>query len=41
MTPVCHWLSRKTVKVAEDIDAEITQLKSRIEELERRKAELI
>lgn len=40
MTPVFHWLSRKTVRVVEDIDAEIAQLRTRIEELERRKAEL-
>jgi hypothetical protein len=41
MTPVFHWLSRKTIETAANIDAEIAGLRAKIEELERRRAELI
>ena len=41
MTPIFHKLSRKPVETVEDIDAEIAVLRSRIEKLDRRKAELI
>jgi len=40
MTPVFHKLSTKHEAEAESIDAEIARLKARLEELERRKAEL-
>ena len=40
ITPVLHKLSNQTPK-AEEIDAEITRLKARIEELERRRGEII
>jgi hypothetical protein len=39
MTPVFHRLSRKVIE-SDQIDTEIAQLKARIEELERRKAEI-
>jgi len=41
MTPVFHWLSRKTIETATNIDSEIAQLRAKIEELERRRAELV
>jgi hypothetical protein len=40
MTPVFHWLSRKVIE-SDQIDAEIAQLRRKIEELEQRKDGLI
>lgn len=37
-TPVFHWLSRNAKSETEEIDAEITRLKARIEELEKQKS---
>jgi hypothetical protein len=39
ITPIFHWLSRQTPK-AEEIDAEIARLRSRIEELEKQRGEI-
>jgi hypothetical protein len=41
MTPVFHKLSKKPIETADGIDAEIADLRAKIEELERRRAALV